>query len=1666
MHPPFSLARLAAALLLAACTVQADPVITEFLADNTSGLADEDGAYSDWIEIHNPESAPRNLDGWYLTDSVSQPTRWRFPAVTLPPGGFLIVWASGKDRRVPGSPLHANFSLRAAGEYLALVRPDGATVQQEFAPEFPSQDPDRSYGVNFSGTPLLPEGAGMKYRVPASTAEGTTWTAPGFNDTAWSSGQTGAGYGILVNGITVREVRKGVAPLSNLAETDALLALPAGHAGIQGEATIISPVVNFYHDGGEGHYTGNLVFPNGGGDYFAVKATGFIQVSAAQAGVWTFGLNSDDGGRIRIDGTDCMVDDTNHGPVDHFGTRSLTAGLHSFEVVFWEQGGGAHLEFFAAPGSLTTWSTSFKLVGDTAGGGLPAFTWPSGAAASGGFVRTDLQPAMHGINPGAYFRVPFNVVNPAAFSSLQLSMRYNDGFVAYLNGTEVARRNAPASPAWNSAATSSRTTDVSLIPEAINLTAHLSSLTAGTNVLAVHGLNAGVSDGSFLLLPECTAGGTLGAGPSVYFNAPTPGGINGTPSSLGKVQDTAFSVDRGFYAAPVSVAITTPTPDAVIRYTTDGSPPTATTGTVYTVPLTISSTTTLRAAAFKTGWDPTNVDTHTYIFPDDVIRQSPSGTPPPGWPAGPVNGQVYDYGMDPAIVDSANSAIGGPLQVKNALMAIPSFSIVLDQSALTGPSGIYSNPGGRGFAWERPCSLELINDGANGPGFQINAGLRLRGGYSRQTGNPKHSFHFRFRGDYGASKLNYPLHGDEGTHEFDELGLRTSQNYSWSLHGDGASNTFLREEWTRMTQGAMGQPYSRGRYFHLYLNGQYWGLFDTEERAEAGHAEAYFGGQQEDYDVVKSTGSPGGYTTELVNGTLPAWQSLWNQAMAMRSDPSNARYFQLQGLAPDGVTPLNNPAWPRLLDADNQIDYMLLVFWAGSSDAPLTGGGDRVNNWFAYRRRDSDMGFLHFAHDMEHSCFGGDRTGPYDNASTTSFTYANPQYLHQHMTGNAEYRLRWADRVYKHMFNDGALTTPKNLARAQALAATVNTAIIAESARWGDAKIEPPRDKTHWEGARNTFLNFIPGRNATVLSQLQGDGLYPTLAAPSLSQWGGYLASTQQLFLNATAGTIYYTVNGADPRVVGGAVHGSAQVFTSATTTDTFIPMGSAALLTPWKYLVTNTDQATPWRALAFNDSTWATGNTEMGYGDTDQVTAIEDNFTAGVPASASDRFITTYFRKTFTVTNPGQYSGFTITLERDDGAVVFLNGEEIARPGMPPLPAVISWATPASGAIEDTIDNIPVPVSKMISGTNVIAVEIHQASTTSSDISFNCSVTGTKTNAATPLFLPPGETTVRARTYESNTSTWSALAETTFLVDSAAAAAGNLIVSEIMYHPADPTAAEIAAGFNDTGDFEYLELTNTSTTHFADLANVRFLAGIGFDFDDALTGRLLAPGARVLLVRNLAAFEFRYGAGLPVAGEFSGSLDNVGEQLQLVNAAGAIIADFTFGDDEPWPVQADGPGHSLVLRSADADPSLPQSWRASVSDTGNPGAVDAVNYAAWKTANSISDDNSDNDRDGLTAFAEYAVGGEPAASSQHRWPVAGLDAAQFQTLTVTCRAGADDVAFIPETSTGLNGWMADMVFVRSVMNADGTESLTWRTAEPFGTLPRLQMRCRILLLP
>jgi hypothetical protein len=1606
-------------VLLCGSRVFSDPVISEFMTDNESTTVDEDGAFSDWIEIHNPTAAAIPLAGWYLTDKAADLTQWRFPAVDLAPGEFLIIWASGKNRSVPGAPLHTNFSLSKDGEFLALVRPDGTTIQHSFAPQFPSQAADTSYGPRFQSTKLLVPGATGRFRVPSSASNPpATWMEKTFADTAWSAGSSGFGFGITEPGITVRQVSKNGSILG-LVDALNLISLPAGSSEILSTTTVVSPTVNILGEGADGHYGFNNTPPDGITDNYVIVATGFVTIPTA--GTYTFGLNSDDGGRIVVGGVEVMRDDSFHGPQDHFGSVYLNAGQHTFEAVMFEGGGGDCMEFFAAQGAHTTFDAGvFRLVGDVANGGLAASTTPVGA---GGLIATNLSTAMAG-RVGACIRMPFAFSSQGSATALSLVMRCNDGFAAWLNGTPVASVNAPAAPAWNSTATTARSNDSSLRREAFNLTSSLAGLTAGTQVLAVQGMRSSTADPSFLVVPELIMGNLDNTLSPAFFGdgLATPGWINGPPSSLGNVADTQFSVDRGYFTSPIQVAISTATPGAVIRYTTDGSTPTATHGTVYTVPLNLSSTTVLRAVATLDGWKPTDVDTQTYLFPNDIITQSANGTPPPGWPATSGTAQVLDYGMDPEIVNHANPDIGGAATVKAALLALPAVSITTDLPNLfniNGSQGIYSNPYNRGLAWERPASLEWINppDAANPNGtseFQINAGLRIRGGFSRSTDNPKHALRFFFREEYGDTKLRYPLFGRDAAQDFDKIDFRTAQNYSWSFGGDG-QNTFLREESTRQAQLDMGHPGSHVRYVHLYLNGQYWGLFNLDERTEASFSESYLGGDKDEYDVVKGE-QEYGYTIGATDGNLAAWQDLWNKGKTHRASPTNANYFRMMGLAADGVTPTADPV---LLDVDNLIDYLLLTFWTGNLDGCVSAflGNDRANNWFGSRRRDNNpgAGFRFFAHDFEHTFFNvnEDRTGPFNSANESDFAYSNPLFLHQDLLGNAEYRMRWADRVHRHLFNNGALTPEAWQNRINKLAAFVDVSIAAESARWGDAKTATPLNRQNWINAQNSLLSYLSPRNPVVLNQLRDDNLYPNLSAPVLSPFGGHQPSGVEIAIQGPAGaTLHYMPDGSDPRAVGGALKAGALTYTASTTSEFLIPWSASG----WKYLGNGSDQGTAWRASGFNDGGWPTGTAELGYGDGDEASTIPivdiDPGTSGVQKPA-----TCYFRRSFTASDVSQITNLSLTIEYDDAYAVYLNGTRVAG-NLPVNPAYNHYS---GNAIEDLTETLTLSSALLQNGTNTIAVEIHQANNTSSDISMNLSLAATRSTTATPLILTgTGERKLRVRAKSG--TTWSALAESTYQIGTVLPGAGDLAVSEICYFPPDPHGAA-----------EFIELLNTGSS-VLDLAGARFTAGIDFTFP---AGSTLAAGGRVLIVRDTAAFELLHGTGKPVAGVFANgtALSNTGERLLLEAADGATLLDFTYAATFPWPASANGLGRSMVLVNPGA-PSDPLSWRPSAGNYGNPGTSDSFTRAPGQS------------------LLDYALA----------TPVPTFDRATG-LFSVKRRLGADSATLVPEWSTDFGQWFANsLTYMSETPDAEGNSILQWKLdpAPP----ERAFLRVRILEHP
>ncbi|MBN2201367.1 carbohydrate-binding protein, partial [bacterium] len=625
-----------------------------------------------------------------------------------------------------------------------------------------------------------------------------------------------------------------------------------------------------------------------------------------------------------------------------------------------------------------------------------------------------------------------------------------------------------------------------------------------------------------------------------------------------------YSVAHGFFTAPFDLTVSSDSTGAVIRYTLDGSDPrTSSTVRQKASPAVLridpasadgrgrTPAVVVRAYATADARPLTRTGCQTYVFENAVKTQTHPGG---DWPTDQVNDKILDYDMDPDVVNDSRYRD----KIVPALKSIPTVCFNTELDNLFGPErGIYVNPMGRGDEWERPVSVELFDPRGLEEGFQINAGLRLRGGYSRiptgYSGQFKHAFRLFFKKEYGKGKLNYPLFQNEGVSSFDCVDLRCSQNYSWSYQ-NSTSCIFIRDVFSRDTQRDMGQAYTRSRAYHLYLNGMYWGLYQTQERPEASFAESYFGGGKDDYDVVKVNIEDGSYSIEATDGNLDAYNDLWTRASA--GFETNAAYFRVLGKNPDGS---ENWSYPVYVDPVNLADYQLVIFYTGNFDAPVTAFHSNMNpnNFYGIYNRIGRSGFKFFAHDAEHSImdprysensdYGYDRTGPYPAGE--QMNKFNPQWLHQRLSENAEYRLRFADRVYRHFFNHGALTEAKCRERLAARAAEIDQAVIGESARWGDAKMwwgARTRDDD-WLPAVNWVLDeFFPGRGDIVIGQLMDDGLYPDIDPPAYSSSGSDIlddgvnlpAGSAVRLLNVNAGgkgTIHYTLDGSDPRLIGGA---------------------------------------------------------------------------------------------------------------------------------------------------------------------------------------------------------------------------------------------------------------------------------------------------------------------------------------------------------------------------------------------------------------------------------------------------------------------------------------------------------------------------------------------------
>ena len=553
------------------------PVITEFMAANEDSIRDEDGDRPDWIEICNTGDTAGNLNGWYLTDSAADLAEWAFPDTPLAAGAYLVVFASGKNRRVSGGELHTSFKLGVTGEYLALVRSDGSTVVSEYAPAYPAQLAGASYGLGMVVTEkvFVASSAACEVLVATDDALGRSWTGHDLvSGGGWLNGTAGVGYdlggtpsaGLVahwpldetfgeatiadVTGNGYGGVANGGTTLgSNGATSRTATGATFNSGGIDvpyndalNPASFTVVVWSRPATAGSGHRSVITSRRSSGGHY-----DGYI-IYVNPANSWEFWTGDGNGWRS-LGGPAVALDTWTHLAISYDSATQtkrfyINGSLHDSTT---SQGYSPNPSSGLHIGSGGDAGTQYRFRGDIDDVALfntvleeadvrSAMTNSipeSGTVDYSGLIGLDVGGAMHDRNASAYVRFPFVPEQGASLSGLRLRLKYDDGFLAYLNGQLVASHNAPGTPRFDATATAMNPDAGAVLFEEFNLSSDLGLLRDGTNVLAVQGLNIASDNADFLIVPELvgTTAATIVPGEVGYFAVPTPGAENASSSS-------------------------------------------------------------------------------------------------------------------------------------------------------------------------------------------------------------------------------------------------------------------------------------------------------------------------------------------------------------------------------------------------------------------------------------------------------------------------------------------------------------------------------------------------------------------------------------------------------------------------------------------------------------------------------------------------------------------------------------------------------------------------------------------------------------------------------------------------------------------------------------------------------------------------------------------------------------------------------------------------------------------------------------------------------------------------------------------------------------------------------------------------------------------------------
>ena len=726
-----------------------------------------------------------------------------------------------------------------------------------------------------------------------------------------------------------------------------------------------------------------------------------------------------------------------------------------------------------------------------------------------------------------------------------------------------------------------------------------------------------------------------GAAEWSFFPASTPGKSNKGPYSRQVAPSPQFSLPAGRVTSGESLTLSVQDPDAVIRYTVDGSEPDELSAP-YRDPITINRTITVKARAFGKGLIPGMTVTRSYLLLDRALTLPVvSISTKPSYLWDDFTG-IY--------VEGSNGIAGNCAEKRN-----------WNQD------------------WERHAVMEYFNEEGKREEVQ-DVDIRVGGACSRNF--PQKALVVKARSKYGSDRLSLDVFPNRTTGQVGGFVLRNA--------GNDFNTGMLRDAFSQaLVAGQMDVDFLDYRPAAVYLNGEYWGIMDIREKADSDYFRDNVGLEPEAMDLLEVVGY-----LNVVNGSAEAWNDYLSGLEGMdRSSSAAFDYIDAH------------------IDVEEYISYVVTEIYLGNTDWP----GNNVRMWrprapggkFRWVLWDLDFafdlfnGFSPATHPTLHFATDGQNQG-----------WPNPAFstLHLRMLlDNPTFRNRFAARFLTAM---EATFHPARINRLlDQFADRISLEVYYHKARWGGLHSDWQNEIQRMKRFASERYAFMKDYAPRFFGFSASSSLNVSTAAPSQ---GIFHIDGVRVEAEEYSGTV---VAGLPVRLTAMPLPGYrfSRWEVTAGAADTVQLLNAEST---WRYLDSGQDPGVGWASPDFADASWSEGRGEFGYGDGDEQTVLSFG---GDPGA---KHITSWFRTSFTLEDTASVKRLAARLKYDDGVVVYLNGIEVYRANLPA--GQISAGTLAlSAADESMVHAVDLPRQWLTVGSNVLAVEIHQVSPTSSDIGF-----------------------------------------------------------------------------------------------------------------------------------------------------------------------------------------------------------------------------------------------------------------------------------------------------------------------------------------------------------